>query len=179
MDSLLSTKPAFQDFIWPLEAFIKDDPKIVYLSLKYDKGRWRADREQVEAVLSLWRYARESREHGEAQMQLLGPSTVSLYRDYAWWVKRTLNPIIEIQIDKDLPREHEVPDELRECSYFGNGYGRYYPSQAECQNECPRNSGGGGGRDIKVLTSFSTSLSRGTPSLLGENNLYGGCARRN
>jgi hypothetical protein len=111
---------------------------------KLRAGReWQVNSAEMEAVISLWLYALDGKPEGEKKVQLLGPSSQSIVRDYYWWLESS-SPVIKLYSGSFSEQQHVGPeDPVRDLNevvtardLFGNwddGIGRF-PSRGLVQN---------------------------------------------
>ena len=85
--------------------------------------QWMANKQDMEAVLSLWLYALNDVESGIEEKEMIflfGPSDASYLRDLCWWVGETTIPVQEMMVRTGpaaTASEGNAP--LDDRSYFG------------------------------------------------------------
>lgn len=109
----------------------KSQPDLFQFDVSQDKGKWRLQKTQLEAVISLWMYALDGKPEGERKMQLLNSSSEAIRRDYSWWLKDGLS-LVEI-FDRDIDAKTitcdeseasvEFPEVKTERDFFGHDNG--------------------------------------------------------
>ncbi|KAG4261806.1 hypothetical protein FPRO03_11274 [Fusarium proliferatum] len=109
MNTLL-LKSGLEHFDWQFQATCSNsDPQIITVPMSLVKGNWHVNRDDIEAILSLWILSMKNALKNESNPQntdittdrpgvhLLGLDTPQLRRDLRWWVPQDLKKAIVVR----------------------------------------------------------------------------------